>query len=101
MTYPLDADQQKLIDDFRYHQPTPAQIERISNVRRALAHAAEIILLNTEKSADQTAAVRWVNMGMMTANKAIVCERPKPPPVIDSAPAPETLRTDGDGNVSR
>jgi hypothetical protein len=95
VTYPLDADQQKLIDDFKYHQPTQDQIDRISNVRRALSHAAEIILLNTEKCADQTAAVRWVNMGMMTANKAIVCERPK------AAQAPDTLRSDGDGQAPR
>jgi hypothetical protein len=93
MTYPLTAAQQQLIDDFKYHAPTQDQIDRISNVRRALSHAAEVVLLNTEASADQTAAVRWINMGMMTANKAIVCEKP--------APVPDTLRSDGDGQAPR
>lgn len=100
MTYPLTAAQQQLIDDFKYHAPTQDQIDRISNVRRALSHAAEVVLLNTEASADQTAAVRWINMGMMTANKAIVCEnviRRMP----DAGPEYEPIRTDGDGQAPR
>ncbi len=108
MTYPLSPAQRQLLEDFQYHQPTPDQIQRISNVRHALKHAAEVIMLNTESSADQTAAVRWVNMGMMTANKAIVCERPKPAATetrtfedgvawASGKLEAEPLRTDGEG----
>ncbi len=65
-----------LIESFRYHQPSEAQVDRIAEVRRAHVACAKVILCNTPLGADQTAALRKLHESMMTANKAIVCEPP-------------------------
>lgn len=65
---------QAIIDSFKYHQPNPEQVGRISNVRTGAIAFARIILQNAKSSADQTAALRMVHEAMMTANKAIVNE---------------------------
>lgn len=106
MTFPtpFTPRQQKLLSDFAYHKPTDDQVERISNVRRALRNAAEIGMLNTEEGPDQTAAVRLVHEAMMTFNKAIVCETPENAEPIRSPAAGDglrPLRTDGDGQGIR
>jgi hypothetical protein len=66
--------QRKLLDSFKYHQPTSTQVERISNIRKGAIAFAEIILENTKEDPDQTVAIRKVHEGMMTANKSIVNE---------------------------
>lgn len=63
-----------LVDSFKYHQPSEAQIARIAQVRQACTETAKVILRSTSCSADQTAALRKLHEAMMTANKAIVCE---------------------------
>jgi hypothetical protein len=73
----LSARQSAALSSFHYHKPTDEQIQRIANVRSALKQAAEIVILNTPESADQTAALRKLHEAMMTANKAIVCETPE------------------------
>lgn len=63
-----------LIESFAYHQPSPAQVERIAAVRRGHIECAKVIMRNTRVGADQTAALRKLHESMMTANKSIVCE---------------------------
>ncbi len=63
-----------IVDSFRYHQPSAAQIERIARVREAHVACAKLILQNTPVGADQTVALRKLHESMMTANKAIACE---------------------------
>lgn len=63
-----------LVDSFKYHQPSEAQIVRISQVRQACTETAKVILRCSLSSADQTAALRKLHEAMMTANKAIVNE---------------------------
>lgn len=76
--------QRKLIDSFKYHQPTQTQIERISNVRKGAIAFAEIILDNTGEDPDQTVAIRKTHEAMMTANKSIVNEHNTSPRPVDS-----------------
>lgn len=66
--------QLRLIDSFKYHQPTPTQVERISNIRKGAIAFAEIILANTKEDPDQTVSIRKLHESMMTANKSIVNE---------------------------
>lgn len=73
----LSHRQAEILSSFHYHKPSDDQVQRISNVRGALKHAAELVILNTPEGADQTAALRKIHEAMMTANKAIVCETPQ------------------------
>lgn len=66
-----------IINSFRYHQPSPEQIERIAEVRRACITCAMQIMRSTARCGDQTVALRKLHEAMMTANKSIVCEAPK------------------------
>lgn len=63
-----------IVDSFRYHQPSAAQIDRIAEVRQAHIACAKVILRSTSVGADQTAALRKLHESMMTSNKSIVCE---------------------------
>ncbi len=62
------------VESFKYHQPTPEQIQRISNVRNAHVECLKLILQNVADGADRTAAIRKLHESMMTCNKSIVCE---------------------------
>lgn len=66
--------QQAILDSFDYHRPTPEQGDRIGRVRAAFKRCALTVLACTPEGADQTAALRQLHEGMMTANKAIACE---------------------------
>ena len=63
-----------IVESFRYHQPSPGQVERIAAVRRGCVELACLIMRQTPDGADQTAALRKLHECMRTANKAIVCE---------------------------
>jgi hypothetical protein len=65
---------QAIVESFRYHQPSEAQIARIADVRKGHIALAHLIMRSTPDGADQTAALRKLHECMMTANKAIVCE---------------------------
>jgi hypothetical protein len=65
---------ESIVQSFRYHIPTDAQIERISSIRKGHIELAELIMRSTAVGADQTAALRKLHEAMMTANKAIVLE---------------------------
>lgn len=67
---------QEVLETFDHHQPGPAQIERITNMRRAAKAMICAIFDNAPESADRTCAIRMVHEAMMTANKAIVLEYP-------------------------
>ena len=73
-----------IVDSFRYHQPAPEQIERISTIRQAHIALAKTILRTVRVGADQTHALRTVHESMMTCNKAIVNEpTPAAPDVLN------------------
>lgn len=63
-----------IVESFAYHQPSPEQIGRIAEVRRAHIACAKVILRSSQSSADQTAALRKLHESMMTTLKAIVLE---------------------------
>jgi len=67
---------------FTYHPPVGDQADRYESLRRGGRALAELILLTTPASADQSAAVRKVREAIMTANAAIACgeslEEPAP-----------------------
>lgn len=63
-----------IIESFKYHQPSEAQVQRISTVRNACTTCAKLIMISVPDGPDQTAALRKLHEAMMTANKAIVCE---------------------------
>lgn len=65
---------QAVLDSFKYHQPTPAQVERIGTVRKAHIELAKVIMRATKVGPDQSAALRKLHECMMTVNKSIVCE---------------------------
>ncbi len=65
---------QQFVESFKYHQPTPGQIQRISNIRNAHIECLKLILQNIPAGADRIAAIRKLHESMMTCNKAIVCE---------------------------
>lgn len=56
---------------FKHHPPTPEQVERYEELRKAGLAFAEAIVKLTPPCADQTAAVRHVRDAVMTANAAI------------------------------
>jgi hypothetical protein len=70
----FSENERRWLNSFRYHQPSPEQVERISRVRKACIACAEEIIRAVPPSADQTVAIRTLHEAMMTANKAIVCE---------------------------
>ena len=63
------------IDDiFSYHAPKGDQPARYEAIRSAAKAFALVLLANTPKSADQTAAIRKLRECVMTANAAIALE---------------------------
>lgn len=59
---------------FKYHAPTPEQVERYTALRESAKQFAECIERNAPKCADRSAAIRKVREAVMTANAAIACE---------------------------
>lgn len=60
-----------LDDIFTYHAPEPGQPEQYAAIRAAGKNLAAVILANTPRCADQTAAIRKVREACFTANAAI------------------------------
>jgi len=59
---------------FMHHPPaSEADIERYQRIRAAGKAFATVILSDTPKCADQSAAVRKVREAVMTSNAAIAC----------------------------
>jgi len=53
--------------------PDTEQFERGADIRKAGGELARVILDSTNRSADQSAAIRKVREAVMTAEAAIVC----------------------------
>lgn len=65
------------IDDiFTYHAPKGDQPQRYQSIREGARVFAQILVLNTKPSADQSAAVRLLRESVMTANASIALEKP-------------------------
>jgi hypothetical protein len=58
---------------FTYHSPSPDQLPKFQKIRDAGLALAEAIVECTPPSADQSAAIRHIREGCMTANAAIAC----------------------------
>lgn len=56
---------------FTYHPPTGDQIPRYTAINEAAKAFARVVLENTPRSADQSAAMRLIREARMTANSAI------------------------------
>jgi len=74
-----DLDRQQITDQsinrmFSYHKPNDEQVQQIQRIRRACMACAQVVKDNTRGSADQTAAIRLIHEGMMTANKCVVLQ---------------------------
>jgi hypothetical protein len=63
-----------VLNSFDHHAPDAAQVERITEVRNACKHAAQVILAVCPHSADRSAAIRLLREAMMTANASIALE---------------------------
>lgn len=58
-------------DAFEYHPWSEGQVERGQEVRRALATAVKIIVMNVPPCPDRTVAIRKIREARMDANSAI------------------------------
>lgn len=67
-------DDAELLNYFTYHTPKGDQPERYSKIRAAALDFARVLVANTSKSPDQTAAIRKLRECVMTANQGIACE---------------------------
>ena len=69
---PLDSE---AIDDiFSYHAPTPEQLPRYDKIREGARVFARVLIDNTPRSPDQTAAIRKLRECVMTANAAVALD---------------------------
>ena len=60
---------------FSYHPPTgPEQLKQYETIRAAGKVFAQVILDNSPAGADQTAAVRYVRIAVMTTNADIALD---------------------------
>ncbi len=62
------------LNQFSYHIPTDAGIERITAIRNAHKNLVKVIWDQVPDGPDRTVAIRKVHEAMMTCNKAIVLE---------------------------
>lgn len=60
-----------LQDIFTYHAPEPAQIPQYNAIRAAAFEFAKVLIANTPKCADQSAAIRHLREAVFTANAAV------------------------------
>ena len=63
-----------MIEFFTYHGPRGDQSARYEAIRTAALEFARVLVANTKKSADQSAAIRKLRECVMTANASINLE---------------------------
>ena len=69
---PVDLSDPKVIEDiFTYHKPEGDQPAKYEAIRNAAKEFARVLVANTPKCADQSAAIRHVREAVMTANAAV------------------------------
>lgn len=66
--------EERLINWFTYHSPSPEQIPAYEDIRAAGLEFAREILRLTPPSADQSSAIRKIREAVMAANSAIACQ---------------------------
>lgn len=66
--------EERLLNWFTYHAPSPEQIPAYEEIRAAGLEFAKTILRLTPPSADQSSAIRKIREAVMTANAAIACQ---------------------------
>lgn len=59
---------------FTYHTPKPDQIPRYQTIRDAAKTFAEVLVANTQPSADQSVAIRKLRECVQIANASIALE---------------------------
>ena len=59
---------------FKYHTPTPEQVEQYQVIRDAAKQFARVVINNTPECADQLTALNYIRQAMMTANAAIALD---------------------------
>ena len=67
-------DPKDIDNTFSYHAPSGDQPARYEAIRAAAKAFALVLVQNTPKCADQTAAIRKLRESVMTANAAIALE---------------------------
>ena len=73
MSHKLRSEEHLAIEQlFTYRAPDADQVERIDRIRNAAKALGHIIVENTPKSADRSAAIRKLREAVMTANASIV-----------------------------
>lgn len=63
--------EEKVGEWFTYHAPSPEQLPKYQSIRDSAKHLALVIVANTPRCADQTAALRQLREAVMTANASI------------------------------
>jgi hypothetical protein len=63
--------EEKLDSLFSYHAPRFDQVPKYEAIREAAKYFAKVLVKNTPRSADQSAAIRHLREAVMTANAAI------------------------------
>jgi len=72
MQYPIDEKMQKRLDnDYVYHAPNADQQERYLILRQGGKQMAELIVLNSPPSREQSVALTLLEQVIMEANAAI------------------------------
>lgn len=72
MTEKISPEFQSQIDEwFTYHKPTDRQLPAFDEINNAAKNLAMVIVQNTPRCADQSAAIRMVREARMTANAAV------------------------------
>lgn len=59
---------------FTYHAPTEQQVEQYQKIRDAAKDFGRVIIENSPKSPDQSAAIRLLREAVMTVNAAIALD---------------------------
>lgn len=72
--YELSPEEEENLNNlFTYHAPTGEQTERYRLINEAALNLARVVMENTPRCADQSAAIRKIREARMTANAAIAC----------------------------
>lgn len=71
MANPDYSDPAVIEDIFSYHRPEPDQVPKYEAIRAAAKQFAQVLVANTPKCADQSAAIRLLREAVMTANAAV------------------------------
>jgi len=71
--------EQEIMEIFTYHAPKGDQPQRYAAIREAAKTLALVIVRNTHRSADQSAAIRELRICVMTANASIALETDERP----------------------